>query len=67
MTNGASGPLPDYYTTLKVARYLRVPPWELVTQPQYWTQAALITMQADAEIKAKHQEKQERKNRQKRG
>jgi hypothetical protein len=67
MTNGATEPLPDYYVQIKAAKFLGVPVWELIEQPQYWTSAALITMQADHEVEEKRREKQEREAKRKRG
>ena len=46
--NGNTGELPDYYLTVKAARYLGVAPWELMEQFKGWQDAALICESAEA-------------------
>jgi hypothetical protein len=40
--------LPDWYITLRAARYLRVAPWELAAQPAIWQEWALTAESAEA-------------------
>lgn len=41
------GAVPDWYTTLRAARYLRVPPWDLAAQHPIWTTWALEAESAE--------------------
>lgn len=40
---------PDWYVHIQAARYLKVPPWELVKQSVYWRDKALAAMSAEHE------------------
>lgn len=42
------GTLPSWYHTLRAARYLGVPPWDLVQQPVWWQEIALAAEAAEA-------------------
>ena len=49
---------------MQAAKYLNVPPWELVDRPSYWLQWAVICMSAENEHQQKQQDKaQKRANR----
>lgn len=41
------GEVPDWYVTIQAARYLKVPPWDLVDQPIFWQRAAYAAMDAE--------------------
>lgn len=41
------GELPDWYITIRAARYLKVPPWELAGQSVAWTNYALAAQSAE--------------------
>lgn len=43
------GECPDWYPLLKAAKWLGVPPWELVDQPQVWMEWALIADAAESD------------------
>lgn len=47
--------MPDYYPVIKAARYLGVPPWELLEQSIYWRDKALIVQAAEDQAKAERQ------------
>lgn len=49
------GAVPEYYPLIRAARYLGVPPWELLDQPAVWMEWALICQGAEAE--AEHVDK----------
>ena len=40
----------DWYVVIRAARYLRVPPWELLRQPIFWQNKALESEAIDAEV-----------------
>jgi len=44
--------MPDWYPLLRAAKYLNVPPWELLDQPLFWREKALIAERVDAEVEA---------------
>lgn len=48
MSGGARGECPDWYTLLRAARYLGVPPWELAERPVGWQQVALAAEGAES-------------------
>jgi hypothetical protein len=41
--------MPDWYPTVRAARYLGVSPWDLMDQPMAWQQWALMAEAADNE------------------
>jgi hypothetical protein len=41
------GESPEWYSLLKAARYLGVPPWELLRQPRVWYEMALAADAAE--------------------
>ena len=41
------GELPDWYTTLRAAKYLGVAPWDLALQPLVWEQWAIEALAAE--------------------
>lgn len=43
------GSIPDWYIAIRAARYLGVPPWELIEQPTYWMEWALFAESAENE------------------
>jgi hypothetical protein len=43
------GSVPDYYPLIQAARYLGVPPWDLLKQSAKWKDWALICMTAERE------------------
>lgn len=45
------GYVPDYYRTIKTAKYLGVAPWELVKQSLFWRKAAEIVEGAENEAR----------------
>lgn len=47
-TKGLVGDVPPWWVTVKAARYLGVPPWELEQQPVAWTLVALAAESAEA-------------------
>lgn len=51
------GEIPEWYYVIRAARYLGVPPWELMEQPKYWLDWALESESAENEaqgIRARH-------------
>ncbi len=40
---------PDWYTLIAAARYLGVAPWDLLEQPIWWRDKALIAATAEAQ------------------
>jgi hypothetical protein len=46
-TDGELGDYPDWYLIIQAAKYLGVPPWELMKQSVFWRNAALKCMQAE--------------------
>ncbi len=41
------GECPDWYSLIRAARYLGVPPWELLKQPVVWTRWAEAAAHAE--------------------
>ena len=41
------GEAPDWYFLIRAARYLNVAPWELLAQPDLWTDMALSAQAAE--------------------
>ncbi|MDE2100092.1 MAG: hypothetical protein KGL39_22750 [Patescibacteria group bacterium] len=41
--------MPDYYPVIRAARYLGVPPWDLLKQPRAWVDWALTCEAAESE------------------
>lgn len=46
---GKVGECPDWYVLIQAAKYLGVPPWELMEQSIWWRDKALIAMSAEAQ------------------
>lgn len=44
------GALPDWYPLMRAARYLGVPPWELLHQPSVWVSWALLAERVESEV-----------------
>jgi hypothetical protein len=42
------GEMPDWYLIIRVARYLGVPPWEMLNQSEQWLFWGLDAMNAEA-------------------
>lgn len=40
---------PDWYGHIQAARYLKVPPWDLLKQSVYWRDKALACMSVEHE------------------
>jgi hypothetical protein len=57
------GEIPDWYETIRAAKYLRVAPWDLLDQPVFWRNAALSAERAEI----RHQEHIDRRNNQRGG
>jgi hypothetical protein len=47
-TDGLMGEYPFDYVVVKAAKYLGVAPWDLIKQPLFWRQRALMFMRAEA-------------------
>lgn len=45
------GYCPDWYVTMRAARYIGCNPWELIDQPRCWTEWALAAETAETEAK----------------
>jgi hypothetical protein len=43
------GSCPDWYRLLRAAKYLGVPPWELLQQPACWYDWALLAESAEVD------------------
>lgn len=56
MTGGALGDAPEVYWTIRAARYLRVPPWDLGSRPTIWEDLALATERAELYARDHHGE-----------
>ncbi|AZF90302.1 MAG: hypothetical protein BPHS0_16 [Phage 5P_3] len=39
--------MPSWYSVIRAARYLNVPPWELASRPSVWTDWALASESAE--------------------
>lgn len=46
---GKMGECPEWYALIQAAKYLGVPPWELMEQSVWWQDKALIAMTAENE------------------
>lgn len=53
--------VPAWYSLIRAARYLGVPPWELLKQPIYWMEWALQSENAEDAAEAHHQQRAEAK------
>lgn len=55
------GELPDWYTLIRSAKYLGVPPWDLLDKPIIWqswaAEAEAAEAQAEAQISANNSRK----------
>lgn len=56
------GEVPDWYRTIRAAKYLGVAPWELMDQPVVWESWARVSENAEAEANRQRQEAQKRKS-----
>ncbi len=61
MTKGYAEPIPDEWTVIQAAKYLNVPPWELIERPRFWTSWAIVCMNAEAEVRDKEQQKAQKR------
>ena len=52
MTGGAMGSAPAWYTTIRAARYLGVPPWELEQVSLKWKLRALAAQASEQAAEA---------------
>lgn len=52
---GNSKDVPALYWTIRAARYLGVAPWEMVRQPLFWREWALMCESCELEAKAWHE------------
>lgn len=43
--------MPWWYPLIVAARYLKTEPWKLATVPQFWTDAAILALNAEAEAR----------------
>lgn len=59
--DGQMGECPPWYVVISAARYLGVPPWELLNQPRYWTEWAVEANYAEVTSQKSHQERQQRR------
>ena len=41
----------EYYSLIQAAKYLNVSPWDLMEQPTFWKEKALIAMEAESEAR----------------
>lgn len=46
------GQPPVWYLTIRAARYLGVPPWDLEEMPLVWQYRALVAQSIEAEVEA---------------
>ena len=46
---GKMGYCPDWYAVIQAAKYLGVPPWELMNQSLWWQDRAFMSMSAEGE------------------
>ncbi len=60
-TEGKVGYVPDWYPVIKAARYLGVPPWELVDRPAYWLHVALAAQGAEVSAEQRKSPKSSKK------
>ncbi len=44
--------MPEWYSLIRAARYLHVPPWELAQQHAAWMNMALLAQAAEDEAEA---------------
>ena len=61
-TEGLVGEVPPWYTLIKAARYLGVPPWELAEKPLWWTHVALASQGAEATAAKHHRDRKASRN-----
>jgi hypothetical protein len=47
---GTMGRMLDWYPVIRAARYLGVPPWELLDQPIFWQHKALAAEIIDEQV-----------------
>ena len=50
-TEGGMGECPDWYTVIQAAKYLNMSPIELMKEPVWWFDKAVIAMNAEASAK----------------
>lgn len=48
-TRGFTGECPDWYAIMQAARYLGVAPWDLIEQPTFWLDKALVAMEVEGD------------------
>ena len=49
--------MPEWYPLLRAAKYLGVPPWELMDRPVWWQRIALAAEEAEHAAEAKASKK----------
>ena len=47
--DGQVGSVPAWYRLVKAAKWMHVPPWELLGRPDFWTEWALMAEAVDDE------------------
>lgn len=51
------GECPQWYPTIRAARYLKVPPWELAQKSHVWVEWALTAEDAEAQAQQRRQQR----------
>lgn len=49
VSGGQVGEALDWYVLIRAARYLGVPPWELLGRPVFWRDIAIMSESAELE------------------
>ena len=57
------GKAPDWYILIRAARYLQVPPWELMKRPPAWIHWATMSESAETKSQKTLQDREIRKTR----
>ena len=55
------GDVPDWYITVRAAKYLGVAPWELLDRPVIWTSWALEASNAEDSARKQKEQRESRK------
>lgn len=53
------GALPDWYPLLRAAKYLGVAPWDLLQQPLFWQQKAILAEKVESNVQEELQKRAE--------
>ena len=59
LTDGGLGALPDWYPLIRAAKYLGVAPWDLLQQPLFWQQKALLAEKVESAVQDQLQQQAE--------